>query len=226
MFGIFKKKNQNKPAEKDEAEQVSAEGLNEPQWYEAGVGNPFNERILDIRTITLNMMATTKEKWISENFTQSRSDNGEKYTDSEIDEATAFPCDIHYPHNGATLEGVVFKSDSMDVKWDIYAYGAWFYFVRSWTSELVYKVHYQNMGNELIFDRIVTANPGSGELHAQNIHSMMLTHVLGRVWPYRIPDELKGKNETDIALYLFTQFGCKATLATDANILKIQLEKR
>lgn len=226
MFGIFKKKKRNKASKKDEAEHASAVDFENPKWYEIGEGNPFSERILDIRSITLNIVATTREKWIAENYTQTRSDNGERFIGQDIDGAAEFPCDIRYPHNGDKLEGIVSKAESMDVKWDIYAYGDWFYFVRSWTSELLYKVHYQNTGKELAFDKIVTSCSGMGDLHAQNIHSIILTHVLGRVWPYVIPDELDGKKEKDIALYLFSQFGCKATIATKANVFNIKLVER
>jgi len=225
MFGIFKKKESStKSIKKNESEHTEAEGVGSPKWYDVGEGNPFNETILDIRCVTLNIVATTSEKSIAENYTASRSDNGEQYIDQEITEAKRFASNIRYPHNGEKLEGIVSKSDSMDVKWDIYAYGEWIYFVRSWTSDLVYKVHYENTGSELVLDYIVTAIDEGEDLalHEQNIHSMMLTHVLGRVWPYTIPKEFQSDSGKKIALYLFSQFGCKATIASHANILNIE----
>jgi len=228
MFGIFKKKNKiekNTP-QINESEHASSNGLEDPKWHEIGEGNPFSERILDIRSITLNLVATTREKWVAENYTKTRGDNGERFSGQDIDESIEIACNIRYPHNGEPLEGIVSKAESMDVKWDIYAYGEWFYFVRSWTSELVYKVHYQNTGSELVFDKIITSASGSESLHQQNIHSMILTHVLGRVWPYTIPSEMRSSGEKEVALYMFSQFGNKATIVTNENIFKIKLVDR
>ncbi|MBX2822768.1 MAG: hypothetical protein KTR29_23930 [Rhodothermaceae bacterium] len=115
----------------------------------------------------------------------------------------------------------------MDVKWDIYVYGEWFYFVRSWTSELMYKVHYQNKDAELVLDAIETSLDvnETPNLHEQNINSIMLTHVLGQVWPYVIPKSLHSSSEKEIALYMFSQFGNKATIATKSDTLDIILNK-
>lgn len=229
MFGIFKrKKKPTKSAKKDESEHTEVEGVESPKWCDVGEGNPFDESILDIRCVTLNLVATTREKSIAENYTASRSDNGEQYIGRDIPDGERFASNIRYPHNGEKLEGIVSKAESMDVKWDIYAYGEWFYFVRSWTSDLVYKVHYENTGSELVLDYIVTSadEHGNSKLHEQNIHSMMLTHVLGRVWPYKIPKEFETSDGKDIALYLFSKFGCKATIATHANILNVELVEK
>ena len=67
MFGIFKRKKSEKLSRSDEAEHASANELESPKWYEIGDGNPFNERILDMRSIALNIVATTREKSIAEN---------------------------------------------------------------------------------------------------------------------------------------------------------------
>ena len=226
MFKFFGKKNKpKKTPPKSESEHTDSKGTESPVWCDVGEGSPFNESILDIRCITLNLVATTREKSIAENYTNSRSDDGRKYIDQEIPNSTAYNSNIRYPHNGDELEGIVSKAESMDVKWDIYAFGEWFYFVRSWTSDLIYKVHYQNTGNELVLDSIHTSLEVdvASNLHEQNINSIMLTHVLGIVWPYPIPKSLNSDSEKDIALYLFSQFGCKATIATHADTLSMKL---
>jgi len=222
---VGKKDKHAQTSPKNQSEYVDLKGMAAPVWYGIGEENPFSEPILDIRSITLNLVATTRDKSIAENYTISRADDGKKYIEQKIPGGTAYKSNIRYLHNGAELAGIVSKAESMDVKWDIYAYGEWFYFVRSWTSELLYKVHYQNTGNELVLDAIHTSldTDGVSNLHEQNINSIMLTHVLGRVWPYAIPKSLSSANEKDIALYLFAQFGCKATIATHADTLSMTL---
>lgn len=222
MFKFWKKKSKSN-ANKDESEYIQNSGFENPVWYDVSEGNPFNSRVLDIRSVTLNIVATTKEKWIAKNFIESRSDIGEQYIDKEVEGGKRFQINMCFPHNGDELEGIVYKSESMDEKWDIYAYGEWFYFVRSWTSELVYKVHYSNTGSELKFDYLFTNDVDSPELHDQNLYSIFLTYVFGRVWPYVIPEHIRSESEVKIALYLFSKFGCKATIATYENVFDLQL---
>ncbi len=226
MFGIFKKNKTKKHTKKNEAEHTESEELGEPVWHELGEGNPFDHPILDIRSVTLNLVATTTEKWIAENYVASRSDDGKQYIDQHIPGSKKIDSNLRYPHNGEQLEGIVSKAESMDEKWDIYAYGDWFYFVRSWTSELVYKAHYQNTGSELVLDYIMSSDESNASLQEQNIHSIILTYVLGRVWPYHIPEHMQNEGGKAIAMYLFSMFGSKATLATSANVLNIKLKEK
>ena len=110
----------------------------------------------------------------------------------------------------------------MEVKWDIYVYGEWFYFIRSWTSKLVFKAKYIDAGDTVQFTDIVAPKDFS-EKESENIHSIMLTHVLGKVWPYYIPEYLHQANNNDIALSMFSLFGSKATIATKQSVLKIRV---
>ncbi len=192
------------------------------RWLPVCAENPFDHPILDIRSITLNMVSTTKDPSVAENFSKSRQSQGREFIGKNPTEATSFDREFSYLHNGEELDGVVFKSPTMEVKWDIYAYGEWFYFVRSWTSDLIYKARYENTGAALVIREIVSEKQATEE-DAQNVHSIMLTHALGRVWPFHIPSHLRELEPRNIALNIFSQFGSKATIITNANIFDIQL---
>lgn len=195
------------------------------KWTPIGNGNPFNAPILDIRSIALSMTSTTSDENISNNFLSSRQCDGAKYIDFELESPKSYATNFSYPHNRQELNGVVFKSPSMEVKWDIFAYGEWFYFVRSWTSELIYKVRFENAGNSLIFKEII-ASKKPCDIDAQNIHSIMLTHVLNTVWPYHVPEDLVSLPFDKLALHMFSQFGSKATLLTTQNVFHVERVKR
>ena len=173
------------------------------------------------------MVSTTKDLSIAENYTASRADDGRRYIGSSPENATSLSVNLRYPHNGSELNGIVFKSPRMEVKWDIYAYDGWLYFVRSWTSDLIQKVRFSTTQDLLVLEEI-EVNAAFGEVEgeqiaAQNTHSMLLTHALGRVWPYYIPDAMAAEGDDHIARYLFAQFGPMATIATRRNVLEIQL---
>jgi hypothetical protein len=194
-------------------------------WLPVGAGNPFDAPIMDIRARTLNVVAATGDKSVAENFVRSRKSNGSEFTGKSPDSPVSVKTEITYPHNGARPEGIVFKSPAMEVKWDIYAYGECFYFVRSWTSDLIYKVKFRNTGSSLVLTEITAKDEATDET-AQDIHSMMLTHALGRVWPYHLPNRLQTLDGKGIAVYMFTHYGSKATSVTKENVMTIQLINR
>lgn len=191
-------------------------------WIPVGEDNPFDASLMDIRAFTLNMVSTTKDRSVAENYTKSRQSDGTEFIGQEPESGVEVSSSIIYPHNGEVLKGIVFKSPVMEVKWDIYAYEDWFYFVRSWTSELIYKVHYQNLGTELHLDKILVVGDFAEEAE-QDVHSMMLTHAFGRVWPFYLPEYLQDAEGQTIATYMFSRFGSKATLVTTAKTTQIQL---
>ena len=191
-------------------------------WIPVGEGNPFDAPLMDIRDFALSMTSTTSDQAVAENYSKSRGSNGEEFIGTEPDHSIGIQCDIKYPHNGEKLEGVVFKSPQMEVKWDIYAYDEWFYFVRSWTSDLIYKVRYQNSDGALKLNKIFTPKELAPEAE-QVVHSIMLTHALGRVWPFHVPAHIDPREGKKIAMDMFSNFGSKATLVTSGNTTKIQL---
>ena len=196
------------------------------KWYDLGDENPFNAPILDIRDITLNMASTTKDPAIAEAYVANRSDDGTRHIATDTTSFASFESQLTYPHNGDELEGIIFKSPSMDVKWDLYAYGEFIYLARSWTGELVYKGKYSNEGDSLKIVKILTntvPDSDTEKIAEQNFHSIMLTHAVGKVWPYYIPKGLRKECENEIAIFMFSNFGNKATIATNHNVLDIEL---
>lgn len=181
------------------------------QWIEIGKDSPFNKRILDVRSLTWNIVATTKDKNVAESYNRLRNSNGKEYIDSSIDNGITIDTLLEYPHNGDTLDGIVFKSDSMDCKWDIYIYNNIFYFVRSWLGELVYKANIEVLSNKLIIYKIEFSKETTLKLAKSDIHFLLKTHAMGQVLPHQIPAYLN--SDMDIALYSFRQFGNKGCYA-------------
>jgi hypothetical protein len=186
--------------------------------------------VLSTLGFTLNMVATNDNQSVVDCFNESRSNDGMEYETAFIKNAQDYKANIVYPHKGLNLYGAVFKADSMEVKWDIYAYHSWLYFVKSWTSELVYKAHFFKKIDTLVIDKIVTGSiekmattPEEKETFAaQNIHSILQTHLMEGVWPYKIPEMMRGIPEEHIASHMFAQFGSKATIVTYDNVLDIK----
>ncbi|MDU1904273.1 MAG: hypothetical protein E6772_05760 [Dysgonomonas sp.] len=182
------------------------------KWHEIGEGNPFNKKILDVRPLTWNVLAFTKDKEVAETYNRLRNSTGREYIGSNIPENIISEINIEYPHNGTSLEGIVFKADSMDCKWDIYIYDNIFYFTRSWTGDLVYKAYVTISEDKLMIYKIEFSPDTWNENIAKNdIHFLLKTHAMGQVLPHKVPDYLQ--TDMDIALYSFKQFGNKGCYA-------------
>lgn len=208
MFGWFKKKKK-----KPESEDV----LKEPtgykfKWHEIGPENPCNKRILDIRSFTSGMMATTLSESIAQRFEDLRSSVGDEYRTAKIPQGNAVRTNLVYPRNGTELNGLVFKADSMDCKWDIYAFDGYFFFTRSWSGELVYKAKTQNTSNQIIIEEIEYSPKfdDSGAINA--VHFLMKSHAFQQIFPHRVPKSMI--EDSDIALWSFHEFGNRACYAT------------
>lgn len=181
------------------------------QWIEIGKDNPFNKRILDVRSLTWNVVATTKDKSVAESYNHLRNSNGQEYIGIDIENGDTIDTILEYSHNGEALEGIVFKSDSMDCKWDIYIYNNIFYFTRSWLGELVYKAHAEVLADRIVIHKIEFPQEIAPELAKSDIHFLLKTHAMGQVLPHQVPNYFD--SDMDIALYSFRQFGNKGCYA-------------
>lgn len=217
FLNIFKNKNKNKK-DSDNSDFIAdlVEGKDKSEynfeWHEANSdGNPFNKRILDVRPFTWHTVATTQDKNIAETYGKLRSSYGKEYIGANVENPQTTEIYLEYPHNGEPLEGIVFKAESMDVKWDIYIYDTIFYFTRSWTGDLVYKAYSQILPDKIRIDKVEYPNDTNLEQAKSNVHFLLNTHAMGQVIPHQVPDDL----ETDmaIALYSFQQFGNKGCYA-------------
>jgi len=203
MFNWFKKKSKEREAAKN--------GQYDFKWFEIGDQNPFNKRILDIRPFTQTIISTTSDPSVVATFNELRSSTGTKYVGQKMPGARTTQTTLSYPHNGAPLNGIVFKSDSMDCKWDIYAYDNCFYFVRSWTGELIYKASIIITADKI---SITTIEDGGKEEIIDvinNVHFLIVSHATGWAHPHKIPAALI--NEKEIAHYSFNLFGNRACYA-------------
>jgi hypothetical protein len=207
MFNWFKKKK----AKSNEREHVNDNNSYNFKWYEIGPDNPFNKRILDIRSFTLNMIATTSSREVAEKYDKLRSSMGDEYIGMRVNDSIVSHVNLVYPHNGTVLEGVVFKADSMDCKWDIYAYNDYFYFVRSWTGDLTFKAHFKITSDSLIVDAIEHAKADEIKDTINDVHFLLISHAMGRPFPHKVPDGIT--NEKEVAMWSFSFFGNRACYA-------------
>lgn len=217
MFSWFKKKN------KKTTSQSPSTNSNEYsfRWYEANKDNPFNVKVLDVRSYTQTILAFTKFQEVAEKFNDLRQSLGEELIDVNTTSFDTTSTHLEYPHNGEHLEGIVFKADSMDCKWDIYAYENYFFFSRSWDGELVYKAKYTIQEDKIIISEISFWNHSDANEAINDVHFLIKSHAIGQVFPHKIPDELK--SDQKIAQWSFVKFGNRACYASYDDITNVEV---
>lgn len=220
MFNWFKKNKERKELDKqiEQSEEYSF------KWYGLGNENPFNKRILDIRSFTGTMVATTSDKSIAEQYNQLRNSNGEEYIGVEVPKSRSTIANLEYPHNGNELKGAAFKADSMDCKWDIYVYDGYFFFTRSWTGDLVYKVKAEIFSDKIVLKEIEHNFEIDSNEAINAVHFLMKSHAFRQPFPHQIPVGLI--SEKEIAIWSFSQFGNRACYATYDDIIDTRIKDK
>jgi hypothetical protein len=216
MFDWFKKKNQES---KEEYKFV---------WYDIGGDNPFNKRILDIRSLTQTMISFTSDKSVAELFNKQRMSIGNELIGIDIPESKMVECSLIYPHNGAKIEGVCFKAKCMEDKWDIYGWNNIIYLTRSWTGAVVYKAFINVTDSNFTIYKIEYSpdiyTEADESLVKNNTHFLIMSLAFGAIYPHKVPNTIS--TEKDIALYSFAQFGKNCWYATFDDIWNTILIKK
>ncbi|WP_299216649.1 hypothetical protein [uncultured Aquimarina sp.] len=212
MFNWFKKRKSNRESEF----QSESSKTYDFKWYEIGEGNPFNKRVLDIRSYTGTMLAFTKEKKLAEKYNDMRQSNGEYLKNQQILNSVDSIIYLKYPHNGDKLNGIIFKADSMDCKWDIYAFENFFYFSRSWNGDLAYKAKFKIDSDSIEIIEIEHSNEIEQNIALSDVHYLIKTHAINQPIPHTIPNDLK--TDIEIAQWSFAKFGNRAYYATYENV--------
>lgn len=191
------------------------------QWYDAGPDNPFGVRFLDCRSVTGKLVATTADAKIAERFVLLRQSDGRDLIQAPISDAVRVSTALRFPHNGALLEGIAFKADAMEVKWDIYIYDSTFLFARSWTGDLAYRA-IARIGPTEIHVTEIECRRSDAEVAAAHVYFLIGTHAMGRVLPHRLPASTPHDPET-MAMLSFGLFGRLGRYATFEDVTAIPI---
>lgn len=202
-------------------EQCDGDSEYDFKWHEVGGDNPFGVRVLDVRSLTWHVIATTSDQRIAESYIIQRGSDGREFVSATIPNAKTVKCRLTFPHNGSRLEGIVFKAPSMEVKWDIYIYDSVFLFVRNWTGQLQYRAT-AFVGEDSITINEIEAPADHIETAPQAVHFLIGTHAMGRVLPHTMPPGTLNE-EQQIALLSFSMYGNLGCYATFDDVTKIPI---
>ena len=189
-----------------------------PVWLKPS-DNPFNMEIFDCRDYTLNMTSTTKDPKIAQQFLQFRNSDGKEYIGMFPENAVKCEVDLNFNTKGQQIpDGIVFKAQEMEEKWDIYKYADFLFFVRSWTGELIYFSNYipTEEGfrvNQIVMDE-TSIDPEDPYFEFKVVEFLIHSHIMSFQVPHPIPKAFDKENTEAILAYSFSMFGNRGHFAT------------
>ena len=193
----------------------------ELKWIEPN-DNPFKVKIFDCREYAINRLSTTQNQEIATKFLETRKSNGTEYIGKFPNNGAKIEVDLNFHSQVASKfkngipDGILFKAQTMEEKWDIYKYSNFIFYVRSWTGELVYFSNYIPTATGFKVDLIVLDDSKIDDddpyFELKVVEFLIHSHILGLQVPHPIPLKLENKPET-IAAYSFSMFGNRGYFA-------------
>lgn len=162
------------------------EGLPAPGWLQ-GDASPFGTDVFDCRDFTLTHFSSTGDPEIAERFVQRRETSGNEYVNKLPSHSLRIEVSLEIELGSYVLkEGPLFKAEQMEDKWDIFHFGEFFYFTRSWTGDLIHVAHARERERKLLVDDIVTTADLYDERDQTFVVREVLFLLLSHVQGYRI----------------------------------------
>ncbi len=202
--------------------QVEEKETFEMKWIEPN-DNPYKVRVFDCREFAINMISTTQNEEIAKNFSLTRQSDGKEYIGKFPNNGAKVEVDLNFSskslpgfENGIA-DGVLFKAQTMEQKWDVYKYANFIFYVRSWTGEMVYFSNYIETNTGFKVDLIVLdddkINENDPYFEFKVVEFLIHSHILNLTVPHPIPANFENDPQK-IAAFSFSMFGNRGYFAT------------
>lgn len=188
-------------------------------WIEAS-DNPWNVPILDVRPITLGMLATSANPQCAQNAISFSQDDGTSFIGIEPEENRTVGCNLQYPIDRMLMDGALFLPRQMEHKWALFYHDHRIIVIRSWLRQVVAVAEVETTTDHAIVTRIhgvIFGAEEEPEFTVRTLDFLLRTHALGVDFPAPLPDDLSADPEK-AALWCFSRFGNLALYATPYEI--------
>ncbi|MCW3161103.1 ankyrin repeat domain-containing protein [Chryseobacterium oryctis] len=216
LFGFFKKKEVTKPeiTEETQEEVASTETVQKEEkkkdelpWIEAS-DNEWGVKILDLRSVSKNVISTSRDSKMAENAVSYGGKNGTEFWGIKPDNDKTISTDISFPIDAILEPGVLFIPDVMEKKWAIYFDGMYLIFVRSWLREVFVIAKTSQKNNQLIIENVIgefTPNE-SPEFTQAVLRFLLISHVMREEFPAPLSKDFV-EDTNQAAIWAFSLYG-------------------
>ena len=199
-------------------------------WIEAAE-TPWGVRVLDVRTVTQQMIATSADPECAANALSYEREDGSAFASAEplvprvigamipyriLTPARATPARTGGPGEEALGDGALFRPHVMEHKWAIFHRQGRIFFVRSWTRKLHVIAELSSGEGCVEVNRIRGAFVDDEEhplFTTMVVDFLLRSHALGLVYPAPLPEDME-QSPVEAAFLCFHMFGNLALCAT------------
>ncbi|MFO7565058.1 MAG: hypothetical protein R6X02_20600, partial [Enhygromyxa sp.] len=175
----------------------------------------FGVPVLDLISITGELLSTTTNREYAQRAVSWRSSVGDELDASALLELEPLACSLRYPADPLLTDGLLFTASEMEHKWVVALRGQRVLLARSWTGEVVAALEGRREGDELILDEIRLRDDSGLDMFGDPIETidwLIRTHALGQVLPLPVDEDGAAMLE-DTPVLAMSAFGHMARCA-------------
>jgi hypothetical protein len=195
-------------------------------WVEAA-DNPWGVRVLDVRPVTLTMLATSADRQCAENAGSFGQDDGTGFIGKEPPVTRSIEANLRFPIDRLLAEGVLFIPREMEHKWALFYHRREIICVRSWFRQVqaIARVEeYQDHVQVTAIRGTFGAENEDPEFTVRMLDYLLRSHALGTEYPAPLPAG-KEKYPRAAAMWCMSMFGNRASFATPHPIARRDPDK-
>jgi hypothetical protein len=189
---------------KQQPEPAREQGL---PWIDASE-NPWGINMLDLRSITQEMISTSQDPQMATNAVSYNGQDGTRFWGIQPGNQKIISSDLSLPIDKYLLPGVLFTPHIMEHKWAIFFDGEYLIFVRSWLKEVFVIAKTSQKDNRLIIENIMGEfnTDDSPGMTKSVLNFLLISHCMNEVVPAPLPKEL-ASDTRKAGFWAFSNYG-------------------
>lgn len=184
-------------------------------WIESA-DNPWGVRVLDVRPVTLAMLATSTDPQCASNAVSFGQDDGTGFIGEEPPARRVAEASLRFPVDRILADGVLFVPRKMEHKWALFYHRGEVICVRSWLRkvQLVARVEQRLDHVEITQVRgTFWSEEEEPEFTIRVLDYLLRSHALDTPYPAPLPTEMESDPQA-AAMWCMSMFGNRALVAT------------
>lgn len=190
-------------------------------WIEADV-NPAGLRCLDCRAVAARPVSPDAHAEQAARFAVLRGDDDRSIATLRPEGAVAIPAALRMPVGTTeTRDGPLFVSKALEDKWDVFLYGGWMLFRRSWSGQLIYRTSLHTEADAAHID--VVEAPGEAatsdpDFCVREVDFLVKSLLYNLAVPHPLPQEMQADDRA-LAEFSYQRHGRRGLWATYGDTL-------
>ena len=202
--------------------------FSEVKWLEADQ-NPYGIRVLDCRSLTSQIVSSSKDKTIVDQFLQLRTLPVESIAGQLPDQPVKLSCSLQYPPMDKLENGLNYRAELMEDKWDIFLHDGYLYFARSWSGLLHFRARIEFGGTEATVTSIEADSEivgGDAGMAIQEVDFLIKSHLFCFECPHPLPNSMRDVDHQKIAVWSFSSFGRRGYFGSFTDTTAVRIPPR